>query len=464
MSTYAETVDGSLATRDAERTEASETNRFAAQALEDHKRQGLLLAVRARWAALAIIAAMLPFLNPNPEVLYYIFLLGLFALIGWGQLRVWKVGQSRAELFLMFCDLAIMTVALVVPNPFSAVDWSATMQYRFGTFIYFFVFLSGATLSYSWRTVVAMGTWTTGLWSLGVAWAYFQPLEQTGLANTIKAAVGDDTRLFELLDPHNIMFDQRVQEIVVFLIVAITLALGVRRANDLVSRQAAAERERSNLARYFSPNVVEELSQNDDPFKRVRTQNVAVLFVDIVGFSSFAEDKSPEQTIDTLRAFHGRMENEVFKHHGTLDKYLGDGLMATFGTPFTSDMDASNALACAKAMVDVVDLWNKQRESKGEQPIRASFGIHYGPATLGDIGANRLEFAVLGNTVNVASRLENLTRQLNCTLLVSDDAFQRAGAESAAALSNLGAFSKQTAQKIRGLEKPITVWAYGHGG
>lgn len=464
MSTYAEAAQTPLVADDPQRSEASETNRFAAQALEDHKREGLLLAVRARWAALAIIAVMLPFLNPNPEVLYYIFLLGLFALIGWGQLRVWKVGQSRAELFLMFCDLAIMTIAIVVPNPFSTVDWSATMQYRFGNFIYFFVFLAGATLSYSWRTVVAMGTWTTGLWTLGVAWVYFQPLEQTGLANTIKAAIGDDLRLFELLDPHNIMFDQRVQEVVVFLIVAITLALGVRRANDLVSRQAAAERERSNLARYFSPNVVEELSQNDDPLKRVRTQDIAVLFVDIVGFSSFAEDKSPEQTIDTLREFHGRMENEVFKHHGTLDKYLGDGLMATFGTPFTSDMDASNALACARAMVEVVERWNGERQDKGEEPIRASFGIHYGPATLGDIGANRLEFAVLGNTVNVASRLESLTRQLGCTLLVSDDAFQRAGAESAAIRANLDAFVEQKGQKIRGLEKPITVWAYGSAG
>ena len=460
MSSIAETAGGSLTGDNAERTETIETNRFAAKALEDHKREGLYLAVRARWVALAVIGVMLPFLNPNPEVIYYQVLLALFALNGWAQLKVWRVGASRAELFVMFIDLALMTIAIVVPNPFSAVDWSATVQYRFGTFIYFFVFLAGATLSYSWRTVVAMGTWTSGLWAIGVAWVYLQPLEQGALSDKIKAAIGDDTRLFELLDPHNIMFDQRIQETVVFLIVAVTLALGVRRANDLVAKQAAAERARTNLSRYFSPNVVAELSQNDDPFKHVRTQEIAVLFVDIVGFSGFAEDKSPEQTIATLREFHGRMETEVFKHKGTLDKYLGDGLMATFGTPFTSDRDASNALACAKAMVEAVDQWNQQRAALGEEPIRASFGIHYGPATLGDIGANRLEFAVLGNTVNVASRLENLTRALDCKLLVSDDALKRAGVET----PELGEFRKQSAQKIRGLEKPITAWAYGSVG
>ena len=97
MSTYAETAEVALKASEPERTEATETNRFAAKALEDHKREGLLLAVRARWAALAIIAVMLPFLNPTIEVLYYEVLLALFALIGWGQLKVWQVGQSRAQ-------------------------------------------------------------------------------------------------------------------------------------------------------------------------------------------------------------------------------------------------------------------------------------------------------------------------------------------------------------------------------
>jgi adenylate cyclase len=87
-----------------------------------------------------------------------------------------------------------------------------------------------------------------------------------------------------LISPSSIVFGERVQEIVVFMIVAVTLAVAVRRSNDLLIRHAAVERERGNLARYFSPNVVEELSRHDEPLKQVRTQNVAVLFVDIVGF------------------------------------------------------------------------------------------------------------------------------------------------------------------------------------
>ena len=104
--------------------------------------------------------------------------------------------------------------------------------------------------------------------------------------------------------------------------------------------------------------MVEELSQNDEPLKQVRTQEVAVLFVDIVGFTAFASDKSPEDVIQTLRDFHKRMEAEVFRHHGTLDEFLGDGLMARFGTPVASKQDAINALTCARAMASVMERWN----------------------------------------------------------------------------------------------------------
>ena len=147
-----------------------------------------------------------------------------------------------------------------------------------------------------------------------------------------------------------------------------TLALAVRRSNALLISHAGIERERTNLARYFSPNVVEQLSRNDEPLKQVRTQNVAVLFADIVDFTAYADGRSPMEVIGTLRHFHERMEREVFRHGGTLDKYLGDGLMATFGTPFTSDSDAVNALRCAQAMIGSID----ELESRPEKPQRAT--------------------------------------------------------------------------------------------
>ena len=437
---------------------SANSRKFALRAIDKAKGEGLLLAVRARWAALAVIAVLVPFLNPNWEVLYYIVLIGLFALVGWAQLKVGKTGRSRPELLLLFCDLALMTIITVIPNPWRAVDWPTAMQYRFDNFIYFFVFLAAGTLAYNWRTVVAMGTWTAGLWLTGVIWVSSFPNPKPELTSQLKSVFGADQRLLSLLDPNVIGLGLRVQEIVVFLIVAITLAITVRRSSNLVVDHAAVVRERTNLARYFSPNVVEELSHNDEPLKQVRTQDVAVLFVDIVGFTEFANSRDPTDVIETLREFHAAMEEQVFRHHGTLDKYLGDGLMATFGTPFVGDNDAGNALNCSYAMMAAVDALNKIRLQAGRPALQASFGLHYGPAVLGDIGAHRLEFAVIGNTVNVASRLEGLSRSLGSPLVASDDIVQKARKTTRYCDQRFNDLVEQPAQRIRGVEHPVVLW------
>jgi len=335
------------------------------------------------------------------------------------------------------------------------------MQFRFNTFIYFFVLLSTATLAYSWRTVIAMGTWVAGLWAVGVGWAWFQPDTYAALAERVRAAVGSDVRMFAVIDPTAINIAARFQEIVVFVIVAVTLAIAVRRSNALLVSHAGIERERTNLARYFSPNVVEQLSKNDEPLKQVRTENVAVLFADIVGFTAYADGRSPAEVIGTLRLFHERTEREIFRHEGTLDKYLGDGLMATFGTPFAGDSDARNALRCAQAMLGSIDEWNRERRNRGEPPIQISIGLHYGQVVLGDIGLNRLEFAVIGTTVNAASRLESLTREFGCAMIASDDLVQRARAEAKSSDADFAHLVAQPPQSIRGLEQPLAIWTRG---
>lgn len=460
MTTLVERLDFTAAlprARSRRDTEA-ETVQFAQATLAAAKQEGLKLAVRARYVALAVIACLLPILYPGWEQVYYLVLLGLFALIGWAQVRVGRVGVSRPELALLFCDLALLTFVAVVPNPFGSNHWPVAMQYHFGNFIYFFVLLSVATLAYSWRTVIAVGTWTAGLWIIGIVWVWWQGDRAPELTGRIAAAVGSDERLFNLISPNSIVIPSRIQEIVVFLIAAVTLAIAVRRGNDLLIRHAAVERERGNLARYFSPNVVEELSKHDEPLKQVRTQNVAVLFVDIVGFTAFADARSPDEVVATLREFHALMEREVFDHSGTLDKYLGDGLMATFGTPFAGAADAGNALRCAQAMMAAMDQWNSERKAAGEAAMRVGFGLHYGPVVLGDIGVTCLEFAVIGSTVNAASRLEALTRTLDCALVVSDDLVSRARSEIGSADAVFRPLIAQTPQTIRGFEKEIAIW------
>lgn len=152
------------------------------------------------------------------------------------------------------------------------------------------------------------------------------------------------------------------------------------------------------------------------------------------------------------------MEAEVFRHHDTLDKYLGDGLMATFGAPVSGDQDAANALTYAKAMAGVMADWNTMRLAAGEPPIMASFGLHYGPAVLGDLGGeNRLEFAVIGNTVNVASRIEALTRTLGVQIAMTTEMVEEATAETGDNALASG-FTLFEGCEIKGVEEKLPVW------
>ncbi len=433
-------------------------NKYTEAALEKHKREGLVLAVRARWIAMGLTGILLIFLNPQWEVLWYHFILLLICANGWLIRKAGQVGQSRTELLLIFVDLLIMTLGMIVPNPFSDDVRPLAMQYRFDNFQYFFIILAAGTLAYSWRTVVAIGSWTALVWTAGwlIAWWVSAPIP--GLSERVAQALSGYPDVAELLDPNSFMPSQRVQQVVVFVMVAVTLGVSMRRLNQLLLTNAGLERERANLSRYFSPNVVDQLSQNDEPLKQVRKENIAVLFIDIVGFTKYAAGRDPYEVIEVLRGFHARMETEVFRHHGTLDKYLGDGLMATFGTPVPTPLDATNAVACARDMVHVVDRWNVERKRKGEPEIQVGIGVHYGSVVLGDIGANRLEFAVIGDAVNVAAKLEALTREYSARAVLSDEVCAKLTEEGQNLPELMRGFAKRENQVVRGVEKPMDVW------
>jgi adenylate cyclase len=190
---------------------------------------------------------------------------------------------------------------------------------------------------------------------------------------------------------------------------------------ELDQQRAEAERARANLSRYFSPNIVDLLADSDEPLGPVRRQQVAVLFVDIVGFTRMAEAMTPEAVVALLREFHQRMAEQIFACGGTIEKYIGDEIFAVFGLPSASPHDAANALRCAGLMLKELAAWNAERADRGELPLGIGIGLNYGPAVMGDVGTEHsLSFTVIGDTVNVASRLQGLTRELGTPLIVAD--------------------------------------------
>ncbi|MFO1074509.1 MAG: adenylate/guanylate cyclase domain-containing protein [Geminicoccaceae bacterium] len=238
--------------------------------------------------------------------------------------------------------------------------------------------------------------------------------------------------------------------------VAAGVAIEMVRLAQERRRRRGLERQRANLGRYFAPAVVERLALNDEPHALDRTHEATVMFVDLIGFTRTAETLTPAEAMALLRAFHTLALRIVFAHGGMVDKFMGDGVMACFGVPEPTPSAAADALRMAFALLAALE----QPLPTGAGPprrLRAAIGIHAGPVLMGDVGGDRqLQFTVVGDAVNVASRLETLTRSQGTCLIASDAvvAAARAGLEA----ELLARLEPLPSAALRGRAEPVAIW------
>jgi adenylate cyclase len=204
-------------------------------------------------------------------------------------------------------------------------------------------------------------------------------------------------------------------------------AVAIERAR-LQGRIAKEERIRERLARYHSPGVVEEIvSEGPAGVEKVRTRDVTVFFADIVGFTTAAETMAPEDLSLFLETVFTFAADAIFEQGGTLDKFIGDAVMAFFGAPIPQPDHPRRAVAAAAKLIESLKAWNVGRVGRGESPVAVRVGVNTGHAVVGDIGSDRrVDYTVLGNTVNVAARLESSVAGPN-EIVVGEETAHRAG-------------------------------------
>ena len=170
------------------------------------------------------------------------------------------------------------------------------------------------------------------------------------------------------------------------------------------------ERVRTTLQRFLSPDIVNKIMQDPNILSMKGQRKIAtVLFSDIRGFTSLSKDMDPEVLVDTLNEYFTRMIAQIFKHKGTLDKLIGDCVMAVFGAPFSSGNDELQAIKAALDMQKDLELFNHEREQTGQFKLYMGIGINTGEVIAGNLGSEDvMEYTVMGNTVNVASRAQGL--------------------------------------------------------
>lgn len=175
------------------------------------------------------------------------------------------------------------------------------------------------------------------------------------------------------------------------------------------NRLAREEVARANYSRFMPEYVVKELLDNPNSFRLGGiNQKITVLFADIRGFTTISENENPEKIVSLLNRYFSEMTEIIFSFGGTLDKYIGDGLMAIFGAPNATPNDAKNALQAAVAMQKCLVTLNQELIAEGFKQIGVGIGLHTGVATIGYVGSEkRSEYTAIGDTVNLASRLES---------------------------------------------------------
>jgi len=178
------------------------------------------------------------------------------------------------------------------------------------------------------------------------------------------------------------------------------------RAHERLAKEEVA---RANYSRFLPEYVVKQLLEHPDSFKLGGVlQTITILFADIRGFTRISEHAPPEKIVQLLNRYFSAMTDIIFAHGGTLDKYLGDGLMALFGAPTVTPKDAANALSAAVAMQRRMLTINDELHEEGFPEIGIGIGLHTGEVTVGYIGSERRsEYTAIGDTVNTASRLES---------------------------------------------------------
>jgi len=186
-------------------------------------------------------------------------------------------------------------------------------------------------------------------------------------------------------------------------------AVAIERAR-LHEKVAEEKRIRGRLERYHSPQVVDEIIADaaaTGSFKEVRTKTVTILFADLVGFTSWSEKMAAADLARLLNRFFTLASDAIFSQDGTIDKFVGDAVMAFFGAPIDQPDHPARAAAAALKLREEVAAWNLDRESRGKFPLEVRMALNTGETIVGEIGSERrVEYTVLGNAVNVAARME----------------------------------------------------------
>jgi adenylate cyclase len=308
-----------------------------------------------------------------------------------------------------------------------ALIWSFHVQYqqppsfylKVPTLLYIFIFIALRALRFRARFVVAAGLMAATGWLAMIAYVVFSdPVDNMVTRDYI-----------HYLTSNSILLGAEFDKVISILMVTAVLALVLRRGRRLLVQAVAEQAAAQDLSRFFDASVATRIRDTDDRIVAGDgvVRQAAVLNVDIRGFTILAAAMEPGEVMKLLAEYQSRMVPVIQACNGTIDKFLGDGVMATFGAAAVSDTCAADALRAIDAVIASAADWAAERQSQGLTPLVINASVAAGPIVFGAVGdANRLEYTVIGAAVNLSAKLEKFNKDLGVAAVTTSDTFDMA--------------------------------------
>ena len=382
------------------------------------------------WIQLSLIVGLgvLFLLSPKThETAVYARPIG-WALLAYFLFTLMRLALSyRIRLPAWFLALSVVADILLLLG----IIWSFHIDYnqppafylKAPTLLYVFLFISIRALRFDSRYVLLAGCAAAVGWLLMIGYAMFS-------AGGMSAVTRD---YVEYLTANRILLGAEFDKVITIVLVTAILAVAIMRARRTLVRGAEEHAAAVALSRFFSPEIADRIAHAKEEIHAGEGQqrDAAILTTDIRGFTRIAEAMPANEVIEILTEYQARLVPAIQNAGGSIDKFMGDGILATFGAAVPSAAYAADALRAAEAVAIAAREWGAAREAAGKPALRVAVAVTAGPVVFGAIGdESRLEYTVIGDPVNLAAKLDKHGKGLNAGIVTTADTFDLAAAQN----------------------------------
>lgn len=374
------------------------------------------------WIQLSLIVGLgvLFLLSPKThETAVYARPIG-WALLAYFLFTLLRLALSyRTRLPAWFLALSVVADILLLLG----IIWSFHIDYnqppafylKAPTLLYVFLFISIRALRFDSRYVLLAGCAAAAGWLFMIGYAIFY-------AGGMSAVTRD---YVEYLTANRILLGAEFDKIITIVLVTAILAIAIMRARRTLVRGAEEHAAAVALSRFFSPEIADRIAHAKEEIHAGEGQqrDAAILTTDIRGFTRIAAAMPANEVIEILTEYQARLVPAIQDNGGSIDKFMGDGILATFGAAVPSESYAADALRAAEAVAVAARAWGEARQAAGKPALRVAVAVTAGPVVFGAIGdESRLEYTVIGDPVNLAAKLDKHGKSLNAGIVTTADA------------------------------------------